>query len=124
MASDRQHAADDIRKLEQDLENLERCYAVLSRGAEQVKVAFFVYLVALAVLAIGGFFLTKGLLLSAFSCIILITSLIVAHLAHARGMRWIDIVGWSFFAVNRTEAQAVEDMITDRKARLASLKQV
>jgi hypothetical protein len=130
-----QHTPDEIGKLRQDLENLERCYAVLEQGGRRVKTAYFVYLGALAVLTIGGIFLENGLVMSATSFMVLILSIIVALLADMRGTRWIDVVGWRpgflgggeaaglVAVVRRSEAQAVEDMIAERKMRLASLRQ-
>jgi hypothetical protein len=80
---DNRHIPDDIRKLRQDLENLERCYAALEQGARRAKAAFVVCMAALTVV---GVFLDNGLLLSALSCAALILSATLAVVESIRGV--------------------------------------
>ena len=120
--TDNEHALSEIRQLERDLENLERCYSALQRSARRVKATFFVFIAALVTLVLCG--LAIGSIgLAAMSFLSLIVSATMAMYAYSRGGRWIDVVGWSprEGMIKRTEAMAVEDMIADRKARLAAL---
>jgi hypothetical protein len=107
----------EIQKLEQDLENLERCYAALEQSARWLKQGFFVLIPALIALVLWGIVI-DNLKLAAMSLLILIYFAVWSRLNRRR---WIDIVSYrprSF--VQRTEAMAIEDMIADRKARLAA----
>jgi hypothetical protein len=119
-------ALNEIAKLEQDLENLERRYAALEQAGRWAKASLFLFMAALVALVLGGY-VVGNVALIGMSYLVLILSMAVATLRYIFGTRWIDVVSWSpgphAFAIKRTEAMAVEDMIADRKARLAALRE-
>ena len=117
--TNKEQEAHEIRKLEQDLENLERCYAALEQSARWLKQGFFVLITALIALVLWGLVI-GNLKLAAMSLLILISFAVWWRL---NTRRLIDIVSYPpRLYVQRTEARAIEDMIADRKARLAALR--
>ena len=60
MISNEERAAHEIRKLEQELENLERVYATMGQGTRWMRVVFVVYIVALLALVLCGVVIENG----------------------------------------------------------------
>jgi Flp pilus assembly protein TadB len=113
--------AHEIRTLEHDLENLERCYAALEQSARWAKLLFFMFIAALIALVLWGVVI-DNLELAAMSLFALICCTLFRFNWRFKRIRWIDIVSYNRGRVQRTEAKAIEDMIADRKARLAALR--
>jgi Flp pilus assembly protein TadB len=119
--TNKEQAAHEIRKLEHDLENLERCYAALEQSARWAKLLFFVFIAALIALVLWGVVI-DNLELAAMSLLALIFCTLFRFNWRFKRIRWIDMVSHKWGGVQRTEAKAIEDMIADRKARLAALR--
>ena len=125
---------DEISRIERDLENLERRYRALEDSARYLKLGFDAFVVGFIALALWGAFIgNAGLLALAIALLALCG--IIALLGPfsvspcLRGARWIDVVGWEppgvlGLSVKRSEAMAVEDMIAERRRRLALLQEV
>jgi hypothetical protein len=124
---------DEISRIERDLENLERRYAALEDSARYLKLGFDGFVVGFIALAFGGAF-TGNAGLFALAIALLVLCGIIALLGPfsmspcLRGPRWIDVVGWEppgvlGVSIKRSEAMAVEDMIADRRRRLALLQE-
>lgn len=125
--------ADEISRIERDLENLERRYGALEDSARYLKLGFVGFVVGFIALALWGAFTgNAGLFVLAIAFLALCG--IVALLGPfsvspcLRGARWIDVVGWEppgvlGLSVKRSEAMAVEDMIAERRRRLALLQE-
>jgi hypothetical protein len=125
---------DEICRIEQDIENLERRYAELETAVRLLKVGFGMIAIALIALAIAGVVIQRGgIIVSAMVGLLLIGIGVLAgprsvmpSLAwnYERSWRWIDAVGWRPDGpkVKRSEAMAIEDMIADRQRRLGQLR--
>jgi hypothetical protein len=124
------HRQIEIRQLEQDLDNLRRRHAELDAAVRYLKIGFVLFVIALIALIIGAATLDNGTLAVALFILFMIAA-VLAYLGPwsmtpfwAFGgpePRWIDVVSW-WRGANRSEAMAVEDMIADRKQRLAALR--
>jgi hypothetical protein len=115
--TNKEQAVHEIRKLEHDLETLERSYA-LEQSARWAKQAFFVFIAALIALILWSAVI-DNFETAAMSSL----ALIFCAVLYFKRIRWIDIVSHNPRGfVQRTEAKAIEDMIADRKARLAALR--
>jgi hypothetical protein len=124
------HRQIEIRQLEQDLDNLRRRHAELDAAVGYLKIGFVLFVVALIALIIWAATIDNGALAAALFILLMIAAAL-AYLG-PRSMspfwafggpepRWIDVVSrWK--GANRSEAMAVEDMIADRKQRLAALR--
>ena len=137
MASGDDSREEEIRRIEQDLENLIRRYGELEDAVKWLKLGFGAFMVALLVLAVWGAVVGNAGLFAASIAFLLLCGLaaLVGPLSvspglawSGRGARWIDIVGWQppgilGLSVKRSEAMAVEDMIADRRSRLAQLQE-
>jgi hypothetical protein len=136
MAPDGDSRADEIRALERDLENLERRYGSLEDAVRWLKLGFGANVVALIAFAIWGVAVGNAGLV-ALTLALLVLCALAALLGpltvspglawSGRGARWIDVVGWQppgmlGLSVKRSEAMAVEDMIAERRSRLAQLQ--
>jgi hypothetical protein len=123
------HRQIEIRQLEQDLDNLQRRYAALGAAVRYLKCGFTLLVIALIALIIWAATIGNGPLVAALFFLLMIAA-VLAYLgplsltpfwAFGRSKpRWIDVVSW-WRGAERSEAMAVEDMIADRKQRLAAL---
>jgi hypothetical protein len=104
-------ATHEIRKLEQELENLEHAYATTEQGALWAKRAFVVFIAALIALILGGVVINNGELVFMSLAVLIMCALV---LLSERGNRWIDYVSGD-------DAKALENMIAARRARLTVL---
>ena len=115
-------ADSEIAELERDLSNLHLRYLVLDRSAGRMKLTFYAFLVALVLLISAGTFVGNAAAAVA-SLVVLLSTCAFAYAF--RSQRWIDIAsgpwGWAD-NVRYIEAQAVEDMVAERMARLDQLK--
>jgi hypothetical protein len=121
------HRQIEIRQLEQDLDNLRRRYAALDTAVKYLKIGFVLLVIALIIWAAT----TRNGALAAALFILFVIAAALAYLGPisltpfwAFGgpePRWIDVVSW-WKGAKRSEAMAVEDMIADRKQRLAALR--
>jgi hypothetical protein len=137
MATSDQSREDEIRQIEQDLDNLVRSYWALEDAVKWLKLGFGANVMALIAIGLWGVVTDRaglvaisiGLLLLCGLAVLLGPRSVSPGLAMSgRGVRWIDVVGWKppgFFGVSvkRSEAMAVEDMIADRRNRLAQLQE-
>jgi hypothetical protein len=128
---------DEIRQIEQDLENLERRYATLEDAVRWLKLGFRVIAAALIALAIVSLIIGRYDLVAVATGFLLLIALGVGLGPRSLGpglpwarrqTRWIDIIGWRppgvlGVGVKRSEAMAIEDMIADRQSRLARLRE-
>jgi hypothetical protein len=121
-----------IREVEQDLENLEFHHSALARAVVWLKRGFTLFVILLICL------ISLGVVIGNWAFVAAMAVLLVLPVSAAlmgprtlipglRGARWIDVVGWKppgYFggAVKRSEAMALEDMIADRRERLAALR--
>ena len=124
---------DKISRIERDLENLERRYGALEDSARYLKLGFVGFVVGSIALALWGAFTgNAGIFVLAIALLALCGT--VALLGPfsvspcLRGARWIDVVGWEppgvlGLSVKRSEAMAVDDMIAERRRRLALLQE-
>jgi hypothetical protein len=136
MAADADSRQDEIRQIEQDLSNLERRYGSLEDAVKWLKLGFGANVVALIGFAVLGVAIGNAGLVATTLALLVLCGLaalagpvsVSAGLAWSgRGARWIDVVGWQppgilGLGVKRSEAMAVEDMIADRRRRLAQLQ--
>jgi hypothetical protein len=104
--------AAEIRKLEQELENLEHAHATMELGALWAKRAFVLFIMALIALILGGIVIRNGELVFTSLAVLIMCAL---ALLSERGNRWIDYASGD-------DAKTVENMIAARKARLAILR--
>jgi hypothetical protein len=117
MTTGDEDGADETARIARDLENLERRYGALEDSVRYLKLGFDAFVVDFVALALWGVFIgNAGLIVVA-----------LALLACLRGARWIDVVGWAppgllGVSVKRSEAMAIEDMIAERRRRLALLQ--
>jgi hypothetical protein len=119
-----------IRQLERDLDNLRRRYAALDTAVRYLKIGFVLFVIALIALIIWAATTRNGAL-AAGVFILFIIAAVLAYLGPLSMTpfwafggpepRWIDVVSW-WRGAKRREAMAVEDMIADRKQRLAALR--
>jgi di/tricarboxylate transporter len=115
-------ADSEIAELERDLSNLHRRYVVLERSARRMKLTFYAFLVALVLLIVVSAVVSNTAAAVA-SLVVLLSTFALAY--GLRSQRWIDIASgpWGLADhVRYIEAQAVEDMVTERMARLDQLK--
>ncbi len=114
----------DIRQIEHDLRNLQRRYAALDRSARRMKMRLHVFVATLVALIVAGVATGNGAALFVPTMLLVMTG----GLAYAcRHWRWIDLTTWTTLGIlsvgiKRTEAEAVEDLVAERVARLARLK--
>ena len=137
MAADEQSREVEIGRIEQDLENLERRYVALQGAVKWLKRGFGANVAALIAIAFWGGVAGKAglvalalalLALSGLAALVGPASLGVGLAWSGRGARWIDVVGGRplgilGLSVKRSEAMAIEDMIAQRRRRLALLQQ-
>ena len=133
MTTGEEDGADEMARIALDLENLERRYGALEDSVRYLKLGFDAFVVGFVALALWGAFIgNAGLLALAIALLVLCG--IIALLGPfsvspcLRGARWIDVVGWEppgvlGLSVKRSEAMAVEDMIAERRRRLALLQE-
>jgi hypothetical protein len=124
------HRQIEIRQLEQDLDNLRRRHAELDAAVRYLKIGFVLFVIALIALIIWAAAIDNGALAAALLVLLMIAA-VLAYLGPLSMTpfwafggpepRWIDVVSW-WRGANRSEAMAVEDMIADRKQRLAALR--
>jgi hypothetical protein len=136
MATETNTDADEIRQIEHDLQNLERRYGALQDAVSWLKVGFGANVAALIGFAAWGVIIGNAGLVVIALVLLMVCGLGVlvgpvslgAGLAWSgRRARWIDVVGWNppgalGVSVGCSEAMAVEDMIADRRRRLAQLR--
>jgi hypothetical protein len=125
--------ADEMARIAHDLENLERRYGALEDSVRYLKLGFDAFVVGLVALGLWGAFIgNAGVVVVALALLALCALVaLVGPFSMSpglRGARWIDVVGWEppgmlGVSVKRSEAMAVEDMIAERRRRLALLQQ-
>jgi hypothetical protein len=123
---------DQIRGVEQELETLELRYSDLARAVIWLKRGFTFFVVLLIGLIALGVIIGNWAFVAAMAALLLLPvgAALMGPRALTPGLRdarWIDAVSWKppgylGAAVKRSEAMAVEDMIADRKERLAALR--
>ena len=109
----KEQTAHEIRKLEQELENLERSYAAFERGALWAQKAFFVFIAALLALVLWGV------------VVALLPLIVVFGIWYFQRPRWIDVVSGGLGKEHPDEksgAEVLEAQILQWKARLAVLR--
>jgi hypothetical protein len=133
MTTGEEDGADEMARIALDLENLERRYGALEDSVRYLKLGFDAFVVGLVALGLWGAFIgNAGLIVVALALLALcaLVALVgpVSVSPGLRGARWIDVVGWEppgmlGVSVKRSEAMAIEDMIAQRRRRLALLQQ-
>jgi hypothetical protein len=133
MTTGEEDGADEMARIALDLENLERRYGALEDSVRYLKLGFGAFVVGLVVLGLWGAFIgNAGLTVVALALLALcVLVALVGPFSVSpglRGARWIDVVGWEppgmlGVSVKRSEAMAIEDMIAQRRRRLALLQQ-
>jgi hypothetical protein len=111
-AMNKDQAAFEIRKLEQELENLERSYAALEHGTWWAKQAFVVFIVVLSTMVMWCVVNDN----IGFAAILLV--MVLAFVWHYTRGRWIDTLTIG----ERTDAVELETQIVQWKKRLAALR--
>ena len=132
MTTGDEDGADETARIARDLENLERRYGALEDSVRYLKLGFDAFVVGFVALALWGVFIgNAGLIVVALALLALCAlAALVGPFSMSpclRGARWIDVVGWAppgllGVSVKRSEAMAVEDMIAQRRRRLALLQ--
>ena len=128
----------EIDKIERELEILQRRYANLDRAGKRMRVmtyALSVGFVGILIVALLSLDLLWGGLIALSLLLVGMPFWLVWMRSRPSGtVRWIDHAGWfpgsgyiipysaDWFAVKRTEATAIEDMVAERVERLARLR--
>jgi hypothetical protein len=122
----------EIRRLEQELENLAARYCALLQAALWLERGFIFFAALLICLMAVGVVIGNLAFVATMALPLLL--IVAIGLIGPRGLqpwlpggRWIDAVGWKPIgyygaAVQRSEAMAVESMIAERTQRLAALR--
>jgi Flp pilus assembly protein TadB len=91
--TNKEQAAREIGTLEQDLENLESCYAALEQSARWARLFFFLFVAVLFALVLWGVVI-DNLELAAASLFALICCTLFRFNWRFKRIRWIDIVSY------------------------------
>ncbi len=131
----------EIEKIERELQILQRRYANLDRAGERMRIMTYALPLAFigaVILALLSVDLLWGSLVALVLLLIGLAFwrawLVWMRRWSSQSVRWIDHAGWfpghgylvpywaDWFAVKRSEAMAVEDMVAERMERLARLR--
>jgi hypothetical protein len=121
--------ADEIARIEREIENLVRRYRGLEGMVWWLKFSFRTFVAGLIAMAAFGMATDNSAMF-----MVAIAFLVLSALGALVGptdwsfhrVRWIDLVGWEpgalGISVKRSEAMAIEDMIAERARRLEELR--
>ena len=115
-------AADEIAKIEHELDILRSRYAIFQRWARIMK-WFFISLAVAVTAAIVSYGIVRDPLVAIVMTVVAVVIAGGAYVTRGdRNRRWIDVASPGPDYGRQSEATAIETMIADREKRLAEIK--